>query len=180
MWNIIKSIFTGGEYSQYRKTPKEKIMGAFHDFIAYLTFDLNWKWVDLLISTLSDFEVNLRLISNKELFEEVDSAHIWCSEEEKTVGARDCIPLNTEYCDDCPFRTISKIAKFFYGNQSCGYCYYEGKGDYSLTNPSDLMWDGCKCCGENGYENYDAEEYEEEEITFESLGIDDYKEYYGN
>jgi hypothetical protein len=33
-----------------------------------------------------------------------------------------------------------------------GFCYYLNRGDFTFGHPTDLLWDGCKCCGINEQE----------------------------
>lgn len=56
------------------------------------------------------------------------------------------------YCDDCPYADTSKVAKALFGYQCAGYCYYLGKGDYSFSRSTSILWDGCKECGIHDYE----------------------------
>ena len=51
-----------------------------------------------------------------------------------------------------------------------GFCYYLNQGDFTFGHPTDLLWDGCKCCGVNNDIEEDIEEcIEEEYITTDIL-----------
>lgn len=54
------------------------------------------------------------------------------------------IPKNTCYCENCKWRRINKTKN----SQENGYCMYLGTGDW-VENGTDLIWDGCKDCGEH-------------------------------
>lgn len=136
-----------------KKTLLEKLHIQFNNFIAFLTYDLGWKWLDYCISYLCDVEMGLDF--DDDLKELVKLAKEIYSKAEVTEHI---IPEKTFYCEDCPFQSRSKVANFFYGYQLSGYCYYLGKGDYSYEKPTDILWDGCKCCGIN--EDIDIEEDE--------------------
>ena len=112
----------------------------FKDIIAYLIYDRKWIWLEWLISSLAHTEMELKLVFDKELKEEIEQSDYTA------------IPKQSLYCqsgpDFCPFGVFtSSIAKFFYGSQCDGYCYYLSKGDFSFNRPTDLLWDGCKECG---------------------------------
>ena len=182
MWNKIKDIFKQPWYAKYRDPWYKRIYYNWINFIYYLTSTRNWKWLEVLICNLADLEVLLKLIKDKDLYEKVSEAHSFNKELNDIIGTI-YIPKDELYCGNCPFRVKSKIATFFLGDDFDTYCYFLGRGDYSIINPTDLLWDGCKCCDVNTDVSEDAEvEEEEEEITFEDLGISstDYREYYGS
>ena len=137
----------------------KKLHFKFQDIICYLIYDREWLWLEFIISLLCEIEMQFPLIFDKEFkysLNTADSRRISPPPEEKETFAEREIPKNTMYCEDCIFRNYSKIATFFYGHQSCGYCYYLSKGDFSFVRPTDILWDGCKCCG-IGEEMYDEE-----------------------
>ena len=75
------------------------------------------------------------------------SSTVFVSAGQKESYADKNIPKETFYCEGCMYKGRSKLAKFFFGYQSCGYCYYLGKGDFSFIKPTMILWDGCKECG---------------------------------
>lgn len=148
-------------YDSYKekKTILQKIHETFRCLIAHLIWDRNWIWLEACISILCDFEMSLEVIKDKEFREELATMNVCVDEEHNTTASLN-IPDDPMYCEYCPYQARSSVATFFYGYQSSGYCYYMGKGDYSFINPTDLLWDGCKCCGVNC--NWDKLE---EEVT---------------
>ena len=125
-----------------------KLINKFQDFISYLIHDLNWVWLEFLISSLCEFEMQLKLIFDEDFRHQVDNSDtVFVSAGQDKSYAEENIPKNTFYCEDCIYKGRSKLAKFFYGYQSCGYCYYIGKGDFSFSKPTTILWDGCKECG---------------------------------
>ena len=164
-------------WEEYDKSWIEKVHDKFRDFISYLIFDRGWTWLEFLISLLCDIEMQLPLIFDEEFRHDLnraDTRMIHPVEEETTYADRE-IPKNTFYCEDCIFCERSKVADFFYGSQSTGYCYYLGKGDFSFIRPTQILWDGCKECGKFEDIEIDEEEYWEngkkmiEEIQAEKL-----------
>jgi hypothetical protein len=124
----------------------------FHDIIGELVYDKSWTWLSFVISLLSTIEVEMKIAKDKEFIHELNTAdtrRISPPPEELETYAQRVIPKNTLYCQGCPFYTYSKVARFFYGEQCDGYCYYLGKGDFSFIRPTELLWDGCKECGIN-------------------------------
>ena len=115
------------------------VLSKFRNLIAYLVYDKDCLWLEFIISILADIEMQKELIFNADLKSKTFDA--WYAKKE--------IPKNTIYCENCIFMATSRIANFFYGEQSSGYCYYLGKGDYSFISPTLLLWDGCKECGIN-------------------------------
>ena len=132
----------------------EVIHLKFINIIAYLTYDRRWVWIDFVISLLAHAEMNLKFLFNKELQEALECCDVVVNGEHSKAEL--LIPKRTLYCESCPYKSVSKIAKFFYGYQMCGYCYYLGKGDFSFIHPTDLLWDGCKACG-IGEEDFDID-----------------------
>ena len=128
---------------------KEKFLKTFQNFICYLIYHRNWTWLELIIEILCTFEINLKLIKDQDYREMVDYADYSLN---GTSNADEFIPKNTMYCEDCIYKSKSKIAEFFYGYQCSGYCYYLGKGDFSIINPTEILWDGCKECGKFEYD----------------------------
>ena len=129
----------------------------FKSVIAYLIYEKDCKWLHLLISTLCDIEMGIYYIKDKELQENVEGCNI-LNPNTNTTLAMENIPEKDFYCGGCIYGHYSRIADFFLGMHSCGYCYYLGKGDYSFLNPTELLWDGCKECGINeGIEIEDEE-----------------------
>lgn len=129
----------------------------FRDCISYLTYDLKWVWLDFFISLLCDIEMKFRFIFDSKGRDDLITADI--GNDEIGTDAEDNIPKNSFYCQGCPYSGRSKIAWFFYGEHSVGYCYYLERGDFSFLRPTDLLWDGCKECGINE----DIDDIEEEE-----------------
>lgn len=121
------------------------MLKAFQNFICYLTIDRKWTWLDVIIDSLAYLEVNLRLAANNQLREKLYSGDV-CSENCESWNHSQ-IPEHELYCCNCPFQTESKVAKLFYGEQMSGFCYYLNQGDFTFGHPTDLLWDGVKCCG---------------------------------
>ena len=125
----------------------------FKDYIAYLIYDKNYKWLQFLISILCEIEMGILYLKDRELQDALSGCNIGIKKDENgnwITKANRNIPQNTFYCQGCPYGVyISKIARFFYGLHCDGYCYYKGRGDFSFLNPTDLLWDGCKECGIN-------------------------------
>ena len=134
----------------------KKLHFKFQEFIGYLVYNREWLWLEFVISLLCEIEMQWLLVRDKEFkykLDIADSRRISPPPEEVETFADREIPKNTLYCENCIFRSYSEIAIFFYGYQSCGYCYYLGKGDFSFVRPTDLLWDGCKEC--NRFDNID-------------------------
>lgn len=140
----------------------ERLHRNFCNFLCYLTSDLKWYWIDVIIDTLCYFEMNLKLCKDKEFRDNLYSGDVSISKEHESWCSSQ-IPKNTFYCERCPFYAKSNIANFFYGEQMDGYCYYLNRGDFTFGHPTDILWDGCKCCDmfedipedELDYDNYD-------------------------
>ena len=129
-----------------RKT-KEYLHSLLMDIVYKLTEEYNWKWLDVLIDVLCNLEVNIRLMRNRDLYDNLrfgDVGTSTCASWNQTQ-----IPQDSLYCQGCPFHTISEIATLFYGDQMSGYCYYLNQGDFSFGHSTNLLWDGCKECGIN-------------------------------
>lgn len=141
----------------------KKIHSKFQNLIAYLVYDKGWSWLEFIISLLCEIEMQWPLVFDNEFRHNSNSADILRisppPEETETFAERE-IPKCTLYCESCTFRSYSDTAIFFYGYQSCGYCYYLGKGDFSFIRPTSLLWDGCKECGR--FEDIDLEEDNEQ------------------
>lgn len=125
----------------------------FQKLIGYLIYEKDWLWLHLLISTLATFEMEVKMLWDKEFkYNYIDRANIKrisgpdITEPDKEYPYEQIIPKNTMYCECCEYWDGSKVARFFLGSQCDGYCYYLGKGDFSFINSTDLLWDGCKCC----------------------------------
>lgn len=140
-------------------TWKEELHKKFQNFISHLIFDLDWVWLDALIALLCQGEMYFHLIKNRDLKDELEICNISSKPEEQCIAYKK-IPENDLYCSDCPYHDWSKVAEFFYGYQSAGYCHYIHNGDFCFGNPTDILWDGCKCCGVN-----DELDWEESIIT---------------
>lgn len=154
-------------YKKYEPTFWDKIKKnlriKFQDFIYYLGNDLGWTWIDVFIDALCNIEVNLRLAKNKDLLHNLETGDVSAGPEYESWNWSQ-IPEDDLYCQSCPFRTVSKVAKFFYGEQSSGYCYYLNQGDFSFGHPTSLLWDGCKECGIKDDIDMDEEEIDEEYV----------------
>ena len=68
----------------------------------------------------------------------------------KKCDWQETIPKDTQYCSGCEYGSWSYLADFFFGDGA--FCYYLGKGDFSYITPTDLLFDGCKCCGQFYFE----------------------------
>lgn len=131
-----------------KKSLLTKLHEKFQDFISYLIHDRNWNWLNLLICTLCDLEMYIPLLFDEEFKGMIDYADtVYVSLGQEKSYADEEIPKDTFYCEGCIYSERSKIARFFFGQQSSGYCYYLGKGDYSFLKPTMILWDGCKECG---------------------------------
>jgi len=116
---------------------KEKLHHKFVDWFYGITQKRGLGWLDLLVNTLCVLEVNYKLYKDPEFRDDINVAGM----------QEDEIPTQSLYCDRCKFKTYSKIAKLFYGSQMHGFCYYLNRGDFTYGHYTDLLWDGCKCCG---------------------------------
>lgn len=146
-------------WEDYELTPMQRLHIHFKNLIAFLIYDWNWTWLDFIISSLCELEMNIPLLFDAEFRDLINYSDIiqkYPINEEKSK-AQLLIPENTFYCEGCPFESRSKLAIFFYGYQSAGYCYYLGKGDFSYIKPTDILWDGCKECGINEDVEFDEE-----------------------
>ena len=103
------------------------------------------EFLNFIIAMLCEIEVKLKLLFNKEFRENLQTVNVGNAYDDLSDWQRN-IPKNTIYCEDCPYKTYSKIAKFFYGSQFDGYCYYLNQGDFTYGNATELLWDGCKEC----------------------------------
>ena len=71
--------------------------------------------------------------------------YIECDEE----TAKKLIPQNTDYCKGCPFHDLMFEC---FQEQSNGWCHFMKTGDM-VEGGTFLLWDGCKECGVNSYED---------------------------
>ena len=127
----------------------KKLVEKFQDLISFLIYDWNWVWFEFILKSLCELEMQVKLILDEEFRHYVDCADtVFVSAGQKESYAQENIPKNTFYCEGCMYKGRSKLAKFFFGYQSCGYCYYLGKGDFSFSKATTLLWDGCKECGQ--------------------------------
>lgn len=121
-------------------------MKKFRELIAELIFDREWKWLEKLISFLCLIELIPKTIH--------------CFAPGKVFRNLRKIPDGI-YCYNskqiCPFWGYSKVAKFFYGYQSSGYCHLIGQGDFNSDTL--ILWDQYKCCNirDDEFENYGDE-----------------------
>ena len=134
-------------------------MSKFNRLIAYLIYDREWTWLEVVIDLLCTVEISIKPLFNRRFRNLLRTCSLHTDDTLPEVY--DIIPQETFYCHDCEFRSISTLAMFFYGEQHCGYCYYIGKGDFNFISPTELLWDGCKEC--KMYEDIDLEELDETE-----------------
>lgn len=134
-------------------------MKKFREFLYWLTTNLNWYWIDAIIDTLCYLEMNLKLCKNKQLRDDLYTGDVSVNQEHESWCMTQ-IPKNTFYCEGCPFRQTSAIARFCYGEQMDGFCYYLNQGDFTFGHPTDILWDGCKCCGIGEEINWDKQHVE--------------------
>ena len=130
----------------------------FRELIATLIYEKNWYWLEYIISLLATVEMEVPLIFDSKFRRECNTSDtVWVNPPQKEEGslASRVIPKDTFYCEGCYFEGRSEIARFFYGSQCCGYCYYLGKGDFSFLRPTELLWDGCKECNRFEFEEED-------------------------
>ena len=111
---------------------------AIYDKVPFL------EWV---LCSLCELEMTFKLLLDKEFKYKLDTMNVLHKSSDLTEW-QETIPKNTMYCGDCEFRAYSHLAEFFFGPQGHSYCYYLGKGDFSYYNPTMLLFDGCKECGE--------------------------------
>lgn len=124
-------------------------------FISFLIHKCHFTFLDFLISSLAEFEVNLHLFFDKELLNDVQTCDVVVTEEKESL-AKTLIPEDTFYCSSCssgicPFYDTSAIAGFFFGHQMDGYCHYLHRGDFSYGHYTTVLWDAVKECGINEY-----------------------------
>lgn len=112
-------------------------------FITWLIFDKNQLWLHLIIDILCQIEMYMKILFDNLWFDNLSKQ----SNYNIVNSAREFIPRNTMYCEDCPFIAKSALATFFFGEQCNGYCYFLGRGDFSFVSPTTILWDGCKECG---------------------------------
>lgn len=147
------------KFKKYWKDLQKTLHTHFINFIFFLTNTLNWIWLDAFISAMCTLEVYLKLAKRKELLEELQVCDV-CSGFDKEATYMQRIPEHDLYCGTCPYWERSKLASLFYGHQLQGYCYFLNTGDFSFGHATDLLWDGCKCCGINEDIDWEDETYE--------------------
>ena len=119
---------------------------AIYDKVPFL------EWV---LCSLCELEMTFKLLLGKKFKYKLDTMNVLHKSSDLTVW-QETIPKNTMYCGDCEFRAYSHLAEFFFGPQGHSYCYYLGKGDFSYYNPTRLLFDGCKECGEFMWDGEDG------------------------
>lgn len=152
MWNWFRG---DRELSWQEESWKQKIHTWFVDWFYSLTEKKGFRWLDLLVTMLCVLEVNFKLYKNRDYRDAINVADMTWEED---------IPKDTFYCQDCKYKTRSKIARLFYGTQMDGFCYYLNRGDFTYGHYTDILWDGCKCCGI--HEGVDDEHYESLESIY--------------
>ena len=120
---------------------------AIYDKIPFL------EWV---LCSLCELEMTFKLLLDKEFKLKLDTMNVLHKSTDMTMW-QETIPKNTMYCYGCEFGGYSRLAEFLFGLQGCSYCYYLGKGDFSYYNPTRLLFDGCKECGEFMWDGEDEE-----------------------
>jgi len=146
---MIKEMLNFKKVLAYIKPGFKNLHTAFKDLIGMLVYDYDWVWLDWLIDILCYIEVETKLAKDSVLRNLLIAS---------AYNPDDYIPKNTDYCEDCPFLTYSKIAEFFYGGQLAGYCYFMKSGDFSFSKSTLNLWDGCKECCINDFEDDDYED----------------------
>lgn len=117
-------------------------MEKFREFIAYLIYDKKYEWLETTINKLCEWEMYIRGMAVRKVF----------SNSGKIPEGVYCYDSFTKVC---LYWDFSRIATFFYGTQSAGYCHYLNVGDFNSDTL--ILWDQCKCCGINDDEDYDDE-----------------------
>lgn len=118
-------------------------MEKFREFIAYLIFDKKCEWLETAINKLCEWEMAIRWVAVPKL----------CRITGKIPEGMYCYESINKVC---PYWNFSRVAKFFYGIQSAGFCHYLNEGDFNSDTM--ILWDMCKCCGINDEEDYDEED----------------------
>lgn len=121
-------------------------MKKIHSWFIAILYAIYKKFplLEWFLCSLCETEMELKTVFDKKLRDYINYSDIgMVSDAEKDI------PDKTFYCESCPFKCRSKIAKFLFGYQLSGYCYYLRRGDFSFIRYTDLLWDGCKCCGIN-------------------------------
>ena len=103
----------------------------FRNFISYLIFTCKWVWLEQLITFLCEIEMLCSAARKVRVDTRKIPQGFYCYTQEGT----------------CPYWDYSKVAKFFYGAQSSGYCHFLHEGDFNSGTL--ILWDQCKCCCEN-------------------------------
>lgn len=140
-------------YDYYRQYGIE-----WRDFKKYLKIHFNdWLFsiyekcplLEWFLCSLCETEMQLKVAFDKEFKHYLDTADVCIFSSPTELGKSQAmldIPKQSFYCSGCPFKDRSDIADLLFGEQSSGYCYYLGKGDFSFIRPTRLLWDGCKEC----------------------------------
>jgi len=103
------------------------------------------EFLNFIIAMLCEIEVKLKLLFNKEFRENLQTVNVGNIYDDLSDWEREKIQ---QYLPIDNFSELynSKIARFFYGSQFDGYCYYLNQGDFTYGNATELLWDGCKEC----------------------------------
>ena len=123
------------------------------DVVSDMVFVYEWHWVENVITFICNLEMKVRacLVGRKVSMDiEKIPEGIYCYE---------------GFMNVCPYWSFSYIARFLYGDQCSGYCYFLKDGDYSSS--TDILWDMCKCCGIKDEEDFEESEVEELECNLE-------------
>lgn len=115
-------------------------MHKFHDIIATLIYDYNWKWLESIIIKLCELEMFIRDVATPKL----------SRNPRKIPEGMYCY---AGFHNVCSYWSFSRIARFFFGEQSCGFCYYCNAGDFNTLTTE--LWDMCKWCGINDEDEED-------------------------
>ena len=118
----------------------------FHNFI-YGLYN-KCPILELLLKNLCELEMQWRILFDKDFRDYLDTSDVKHADGSPTSAQAD---VPKKYCSACPYYGKSVIANVIFGNQSDGYCYYLGKGDFSFIRPTELLWDMCKECGINEF-----------------------------
>lgn len=135
----------------------QKIKKQIQKLVLYLIYEKEWDWLHLIISTLADLEMNIKLLKNAEFKHHLDVCDLVGIGNFEISPAEENIPKQTFYCKDCIYHSKSNFAENLMGNQYSGYCYYLGKGDYAFSRSTETLWDSGKECGR--FQFWEDEEY---------------------
>lgn len=76
-----------------------------HRLVSYLIFDLNWTWLEFVLSGLCELEMQFKLIFDKKLRHYVNCADtVFVSAGQEKSYSEQFIPKNTLYCEDCIYQ----------------------------------------------------------------------------